>query len=63
MKGASRSIQRKVLPFPSPRVKFHISKLNTEPFVEVWGSGNVKREFLHVDDLASACLFLLENVI
>ncbi len=41
--------------------KFHISKLNTEPFVEVWGSGNVKREFLNVDDLASAVKFVINK--
>ena len=30
-------------------------------FVEIWGSGNPRREFLHVDDVADACLFLMEN--
>jgi GDP-L-fucose synthase len=29
--------------------------------VEIWGSGSPRREFLHVDDLADACLFLLQN--
>ena len=29
--------------------------------MEVWGTGTVRREFLHVDDLAGACLFLLKN--
>jgi GDP-L-fucose synthase len=37
------------------------AKKNNEPYVEVWGSGNPKREFLHVDDLAEACLFLMNN--
>jgi GDP-L-fucose synthase len=32
-----------------------------EPSVEVWGSGTPRREFLHVDDLADACLFLMEH--
>jgi GDP-L-fucose synthase len=41
--------------------KFHMAKLNNEPFVEIWGSGTPMREFLHVDDLADACLFLMEN--
>ena len=41
--------------------KFHEAKLNGEKTVEVWGSGKPKREFLHVDDLAEACYFLLEN--
>jgi GDP-L-fucose synthase len=30
-------------------------------FVEIWGSGNPRREFLHVDDVADACLFLMER--
>jgi len=41
--------------------KFHEAKLNRLPEVEIWGSGTPKREFLHVDDLASACLFLMEQ--
>lgn len=41
--------------------KFHEAKVKQLPTVEVWGSGTPKREFLHVDDLAEACLFLLEN--
>lgn len=41
--------------------KFHVSKLENKPYVEVWGSGKPKREFLHVDDLADACLFLMLN--
>lgn len=42
--------------------RFHEAKKNNESNVEVWGTGKAKREFLHVDDLASACTFLLENV-
>ena len=42
-------------------LKFHNAKINDEPFVTVWGSGNPKREFLYVDDLADACLYLLKN--
>jgi GDP-L-fucose synthase len=41
--------------------KFHEAKLNQLPEVEIWGTGAPKREFLHVDDLASACLFLMEH--
>lgn len=41
--------------------KFHEAKENNQPFVEIWGSGMPKREFLHVDDLAEACYFLMEN--
>ncbi|MCB9196967.1 MAG: GDP-L-fucose synthase [Flavobacteriales bacterium] len=41
--------------------KFHTAKMENNPTVEIWGTGTPRREFLHVDDLASACLFLLEN--
>jgi GDP-L-fucose synthase len=42
--------------------KFHEAKENKADFVEVWGSGKPKREFLHVDDLADACVFLMQNL-
>jgi GDP-L-fucose synthase len=41
--------------------KFHEAKMYERPSVEIWGTGNPRREFLHVDDLASACLFLMKN--
>jgi GDP-L-fucose synthase len=41
--------------------KFYEAKINQEPTVTVWGSGKPRREFLHADDLASACLFLMEH--
>jgi GDP-L-fucose synthase len=41
--------------------KFHEAKSAGAPAVTLWGSGTPRREFLHVDDLASACLFLLEH--
>lgn len=41
--------------------KFHEAKINNELTVTVWGTGNPRREFLHVDDLASACYFLMET--
>ncbi|WP_020605737.1 GDP-L-fucose synthase [Spirosoma spitsbergense] len=41
--------------------KFHEAKVNDEPTVEVWGTGSPMREFLHADDLADACFFLMEN--
>jgi GDP-L-fucose synthase len=41
--------------------KFHEAKVKSNPQVEVWGTGSAKREFLHVDDLADACLFLMKN--
>ena len=40
--------------------KFETARVNNEKTVNLWGSGSPLREFLHVDDLASACLFLLE---
>jgi GDP-L-fucose synthase len=39
--------------------KFHDAKLNGSPSVTLWGTGSALREFLHVDDLADACLFLM----
>jgi GDP-L-fucose synthase len=42
--------------------KFHEAKINSKPEVVVWGSGTPKREFLFVDDLAEAIVFLLEKV-
>lgn len=41
--------------------KFHEAKQNGEKEVVMWGTGTPKREFLYVDDLAEACLFLMEN--
>ena len=43
--------------------KFHYAKINFKKTVEVWGSGNIKREFLNVDDLASSVIFLLNKKI
>jgi GDP-L-fucose synthase len=41
--------------------KIHEAKVNKAPAVTIWGSGTPKREFLHVDDMASACLFLMNE--
>ena len=41
--------------------KFHLAKLAARPSVTLWGSGSPRREFLHADDLAEACLVLLEK--
>jgi GDP-L-fucose synthase len=46
---------------PSLLQLFHEARLRDLPVVRVRGSGNMRREFLHVDDLASACLFLLNH--
>jgi len=41
--------------------KFHEAKINNKPYVEVWGTGTPRREFLHVDDLADAVIYLMNN--
>src|SRR6187402_1906702 len=41
--------------------KFHEAKINKKPFVTVWGSGKPLREFLHADDMADACVFLMQH--
>ncbi|MEY4885111.1 MAG: hypothetical protein RL151_420 [Bacteroidota bacterium] len=41
--------------------KFHEAKLADAPSVTLWGTGKPRREFLHVDDLAAACVFLMHN--
>lgn len=41
--------------------KFHQAKINNASSVEIWGTGSPLREFLHVDDLANACVFLMNN--
>lgn len=41
--------------------KFHEAKIQNLPNVTVWGTGSPLREFLHVDDLAEACIFLMEK--
>ena len=46
---------------PSLMRKTHEAKNSGSEFVEIWGTGNPRREFLHVDDLADACVFLMET--
>lgn len=41
--------------------KFHEAKIYQKPEVEIWGDGSPKREFMHVDDLAAACLYLMNH--
>jgi len=41
--------------------RFHEAKASRQPMVELWGTGSPKREFLYVDDLAEAVVFLMEN--
>jgi GDP-L-fucose synthase len=41
--------------------KFHTAKAEGAPYVTIWGSGTPRREFLHVDDLADACVFLMDG--
>jgi GDP-L-fucose synthase len=46
---------------PAMLRKFITAKKNNNPSVTIWGTGSPKREFLHADDLAEACLFLMKN--
>jgi GDP-L-fucose synthase len=46
---------------PALMRKFHDASINGARDVEIWGTGRPRREFLHVDDLADACLFLMDN--
>lgn len=46
---------------PATIRKFHEAKLRADSFVEIWGTGKPMREFLHVDDLADACFYLMLN--
>lgn len=46
---------------PAMLRKFHDAKYRSDQSVTLWGTGSPRREFLHSDDLASACLFLLKN--
>lgn len=41
--------------------KFHEAKANGKPSVNLWGTGKPLREFMHVDDMASACIYMMEN--
>ncbi len=41
--------------------KFHEAKINSSSYVKLWGTGTPKREFLHVDDLANACVHFMHN--
>ncbi len=41
--------------------KIHDAKQTNSPFVEIWGSGTPRREFLHADDLSDACIFLMNK--
>jgi GDP-L-fucose synthase len=46
---------------PALMRKFHEGKINHSPSIVLWGTGTPRREFLHVDDLAAACVFLMQN--
>ncbi len=47
--------------FPAMIRKFHEAKIGGAKEITLWGTGSAKREFLHVDDLSSACLFLMNS--
>jgi GDP-L-fucose synthase len=42
--------------------KIHEAKVNHQPTVEIWGTGKPMREFLHVDDMADACMYIMNSV-
>ena len=42
--------------------RFHLAKINDEFSVKIWGTGKAKREFMFIDDMSEACLFVLENL-
>lgn len=42
--------------------KFHEAKINKNPSVEIWGTGKAKREFMHVDDMADACIHIMNSI-
>lgn len=42
--------------------KFHEAKVQSSPFVELWGTGTPLREFMHVDDMAEACILVMEKL-
>ena len=46
---------------PALLARFHRAKVERSPEVVVWGTGTPRREFLHVDDLADACVFVMEH--
>lgn len=46
---------------PALMRKFHDAKVEGRDVVEIWGTGSAQREFLHVDDLADACVYLMEH--
>ncbi len=46
---------------PALIARFHTAKLAKAPMVSIWGTGTPRREFLHVDDLAQACLMLMQR--
>jgi GDP-L-fucose synthase len=41
--------------------KFHTAKVTEAPSVTLWGTGTPRREFLHSDDMADACVYLMQN--
>jgi len=47
--------------FPALIRKIHEAKIRGDKYIILWGTGSPYREFLHVDDLADACIFLMEN--
>lgn len=47
---------------PSLIHRFHVAKKNKIPFVDIWGTGRAKREFMYVEDMVEACLHVTEKI-
>jgi GDP-L-fucose synthase len=46
---------------PALLKKFHYAKEQNEPFVQIWGTGSPMREFMHAEDMAAACIYLMRH--
>ena len=46
---------------PALMNKIHIAKIENKLSIDVWGSGNALREFIHVDDMADGIIYIMEN--
>ena len=60
--GRATTITRKIVTYPAALIRrFHEAKVKGSQQVVVWGTGNPRREFLAVDDLADACVFVMKH--
>ena len=47
---------------PALMHRFHLSKIHNKPYIEIWGTGKAKREFMHVYDMADACILIAKKL-